>query len=77
VTPNLINFVLYGGLLAVLLWFPRLIARQYRGVFGRSYGLVVSDLYAETERRAQLIGTMAAAREQRIERLERRLEQAR
>ncbi len=68
---------LCGVLIAALVTIPRLIARQYCGLLGRSYGLVVGELYSETERRAVLIGAMAEAREQRIERLERRLEQNR
>jgi hypothetical protein len=66
-----------GVLIAAMVMIPRLIARQYCGLLGRSYGLVVGELYSETERRAALIGAMADAREQRIERLERRLEQNR
>lgn len=69
-----VTIALCGVLLVASVLIPRMIARQYRGQFGRSYGLIVSDLYLETERRAALLAAMAEAREQRIERLERRLE---
>jgi len=50
----------------------RQMMRTIRGRSGLPYSEIVGELYEETERRGELIAAWAAARTQRLERLERR-----
>ncbi|MCU0954669.1 MAG: hypothetical protein MUC37_08680 [Hyphomicrobium sp.] len=52
----------------------RRLDKETRGTFGRDYGNVIAEMTRESARRSRLLTQLAAAREGRFARLERRAE---
>jgi hypothetical protein len=68
-------FAAATGLLA--LHALRQFDKETRGTFGRRYGNVLDEMMQETARRSRLLAELAAKREGRLARLERRGESSR
>ncbi len=73
-THILLYTVFLGGVVGIALYILTNMGRQLRGTFGRPYTDVVEDMFAEGQRRAELMARVAELREARLARLERRLE---
>ncbi|MDX2306740.1 MAG: hypothetical protein NW216_00715 [Hyphomicrobium sp.] len=73
----LVYVVFVGAAVLIPLMMLQEHARQFRGILGRPYGTVISELSEEGVRRGALMVRAAAVREARLERLERRMEQGR
>lgn len=75
---DLTNLLLYGvflgGVVGIPLYILLNMGRQLRGTFGRPYTDVVDEMFAEGQRRAELLARVAELRDARLTRLERRQE---
>jgi hypothetical protein len=69
--------IFLAGAVAVPMWILRQSMQQTRGMFGRPYEAVLTDLMVEGGRRSELLVRLAEVREARLARLERRTESGR
>jgi hypothetical protein len=74
---TILSAIFVAATAALALYALRLFDKQTRGTFGRDYGNVIAEMTRESARRSRLLTQLAAAREGRFARLERRGESSR
>jgi hypothetical protein len=70
----ILTAIFAAATVGLALYALRRLDRATRGTFGRDYGNVIAEMTRESARRSSLLTQLAAAREGRFARLERRAE---